>query len=197
MSNFQHLFLDTDRLREQFALAMVFDVESLGLHGEGYALGWTIVEEGHESNYGYFATSPESVEPCITAGKESIEASIEWLNRNVHLPRLTTGSPREIRDQFWSTWLNVKRRGGKLWSDVNWPVEANFLSDCVRDDHDEREWDGPYPLMDIGSLRRLMNITPATVVFNSYHTGGAHNPLYDARESAKYVVGLGRMLGAI
>jgi hypothetical protein len=63
-------------------------------------------------------------------------------------------------------------------------VEANFLSACVKLNHAEREWQGPYPLHDLASImlaqgRNLRAVTrwPDEVP--------AHHPLMDARQSAR------------
>lgn len=184
-------------LDKVFDLMMVFDVESIGLHGEAYAVGWTIIENGHEVDFGHAATHPDNALPSMSASPESIQNSRKWLQDNVEVPSINASTTLEVREAFWREWTKIKNKGGSLWSEVNWPVESNFLSACIEDNHEEREWNGPYPLFDIGNLRRIMNISPATVVFKSWHAGRPHNPLFDCRQSAKYIVGLGREIGAI
>jgi len=151
---------------------MVFDVESCGLHGEGFAVGWAVMGGGRLMADGIaVAPAPER---------------IEWVEENVMpvLPQPTHRTTRELRDEFWQIWLAWRERGAFLAADVPWPVEARFLARCV-DDSAERYWCGPYPLIDIASLRLAVGLDPFATVERTPFEEPMHNPLADARQSAR------------
>src|ERR1019366_648579 len=118
---------------------MVFDVESNGLHGQGFSVGWVVVDEhGAELDSGYAR--------CSMVGVYDL-----WVSENVlpALSDLTHLQPHNMRSWFWAKWLEWKYKGALLYADCPWPVEARFLAACVDDAPQEREWQGPYPLMGI------------------------------------------------
>ena len=124
---------------------MVFDVESIGLHGEGFAVAWVVVNRnGERLDEGCVAC-----DPSLCAGTDESRA---WVAENV--PPLYPSSPtkQHLRNTFWHAWRHWADKGAALVADCAWPVEANFLSACVRLNHKEREWQGPYPLHDLASV---------------------------------------------
>jgi hypothetical protein len=147
---------------------MIFDVESIGLHGEAFAVGYVLIVDGEPEEEALFWCHPD-----YAAGPDAGHA---WIAEHV-LPKLpgppTYETTREVRDRFWSTWQAL-RDTTQLMADVSWPVEANFLSACIRDDEDRRRWEGPYPLLDAGTLT-FAGLTSA------YEPHAPHNPLEDAR----------------
>jgi hypothetical protein len=149
---------------------MVLDVESVGLHGEGFAWGGVLVRSG--------VVVGERLRWCHPDKAIGNLAGRTWVNENV-LPSLlrATGVPncettREVRDEFWDWWQ--QRKPDILAVDVIWPVESNFLSACIADDSDAHYFAGPYPLWDLGTLRAAGLIGPAD---------DFHDPLMDARAS--------------
>jgi hypothetical protein len=71
---------------------------------------------------------------------------------------------------------------------VPWPVEAHFLSECVADRPQEREWQGPYPLLDVASVRLAAGLDPLATVDRLPSELPAHDPLADSRQSARLLV---------
>jgi hypothetical protein len=67
-------------------------------------------------------------------------------------------------------------------------VEANFLSACVRLNHAEREWQGPYPLHDLASVLLALGADALAVTERLPDELPAHHPLMDARQSARQLV---------
>lgn len=163
-------------------LYMVFDVESAGLHGEGFAVGYVVVDEnGAELDADIAAT--QQIPSCS-------EENRQWLESNV-LPSLANAdgtddaSTRWVRNWFWWRWQGWKDKGAQLVTDCGWPVEANFLSACVRENKIEREWGGPYPLLDLSSILLAAGKDPVGTFERLPNELPAHNPLNDARQSAR------------
>lgn len=168
---------------------MVFDVESVGLHGEGFAVGWVITEDGREIDSGYAACSPDFA-------YEGTAGDREWISDNV-LPYLPTPKHvkagiysdyeivSQVRQSFWDEWLKWNAKGATLWADCAWPVEAKFLIDCVQDGDGDRNWQGPYPLCEISTVLIMAGLDPLAKCDRLYNEKPAHHPTCDARQSAR------------
>lgn len=157
---------------------LVFDVESNGLHGEGFAVGWVVVHD------------QETVAEGIAVSRTH-DPLTPWVVEHVlpALPRWTHETEKDVRDRFWGVWIDCCRQGPTLMAaDVAWPVEARFLAACVDDHRAEREWDGPYPLVDIASVRLAAGLDPLAEVERLPNELPAHNPLADARQSARLLL---------
>src|SRR3972149_5844005 len=97
------------------ALYMVFDVESVGLHGEGFAVAWLLVDEtGQELAAGY--------EACDWHGLPGTDEDRAWLQSNLPDLPITYDTPREVRGRFWRQWMAHKEQGAMLVADCAWPV---------------------------------------------------------------------------
>ncbi len=151
---------------------LVFDVESTSLHGVGFAVGATVVNRG--------GTEVDSFELKSTEGEMLAN---EWVKQQV-LPHLgdmpICNTNRELRDAFYAFLMKYKDTA-EIWSDCNFPVETNFLSEMVKDDHEARQWTMPYPLKDISTIVDI-NIDRAAEC--GIVGLKKHNPYHDARSSA-------------
>jgi hypothetical protein len=145
-------------------LDVVIDVESVGLHGEGFAVAWVI-------GSGVAELGPVEIGAgvafCLAACARGPAEGLQWVRDHVTLdtagrcPRSEVyecASPREVRNVFWTNWLTWRERGMTLWVDCGWPVEARFLAACVDEDPKAREWRGPYPLHEIATLRAIARL---------------------------------------
>ncbi len=161
------------------SVVMSFDVESVGLHGEGFAVGWVIYSDGAEVSSGYAA--------CPIDAADGADSDREWVKGNVcpHLAISTHRTPRCVRDAFWAEWLKVKEGGGILVADCAWPVEARFLAACVDDDPEARRWAGPYPLHDVATMRLAAGLDPLATTPRLPAEEPAHHPTADARQSGR------------
>ena len=160
---------------------MVFDVESIGLHGEGFAVAWVVVNlDGERIGEGCLACDPDQ---C----KGTAEGRA-WVAQNVPPLEITSPTPQHLRDTFWCEWRRWADQGAVLVADCSWPVEANFLSACVKQDHKEREWQGPYPLHDLASVLLALGADALAVTDRQPDELPAHHPLMDARQSARQLV---------
>lgn len=161
-------------------LYMVFDVESIGLHGEGFAVGYVVVNDrGERLEDGYAACSPDAA-----SGTDEGRA---WVKENVPPLEQFLSTPVGVRDCFWGTWQHWKERGALLVADCAWPVEARFLAACVDDHPDPRYWEGPYPLHELASFMVAAGMDPMAP-YDREKDEPQHHPLGDARQSARLLI---------
>ena len=111
-----------------------------------------------------------------------------WVNENVPPLEVTSPTPQHLRNAFWHQWRYWADQGAVLVADCAWPVEANFLSACVRLNHAEREWQGPYPLHDLASVMLALGRDPTATHARLPNELPAHHPLHDARQSARLLL---------
>lgn len=157
---------------------MVFDVESIGLHGEGWSVGWVVVDEdGNELSCGQASCSPD-----FACGKVDDR---RWVRENCPMPTFTHDDPEGVRQAFWQAWLEEQRRGAMLVADCAWPVEARFLIACVEWDTNVRNWRGPYPLHEVATARMMAGLDPLGTETRLPRELPKHDALSDARQSAR------------
>lgn len=162
-------------------LFMVFDVESIGLHGEGFAVGFVVVHRnGTELDADMYACPPN-------AAKGNNEGWT-WVKDNVPTLLKTHDAAWLIRAAFWIKWQEWKTKGAVLVADCCWPVEARFLAQCVEDQPVQREWQGPYPLHDIASMMLAKGWDPLLERPRKESEEPKHHPLNDARQSARLML---------
>lgn len=158
-------------------LYMVFDVESIGLHGEGFAVGYVVVQtDGAVVGNRIFSCSPGHAK-----GDDEGRA---WVAENCPPLVWNCSSPREVRRFFWNGWLSWKDQGAVLVADCAWPVEARFLAACVDDEPELRRWQGPYPLHELASFMVAAGMDPMAT-YDRLPDEPLHDPLGDARQSAR------------
>lgn len=162
---------------------MVFDVESVGLHGEGFAVAWQVVDSTGKR----IASAGYACNPDLAEGKDDDR---KWVAENCHFALTSTNcpSPRAVRREFWDAWMYGKKLGAVLVADCCWPVEARFLMQCIADDPDARNWEGPYPLHDIASMLLMAERDPLETRERLEGEFPAHDPLADARQSARILL---------
>ncbi len=170
------------------ALFMVFDCESVGIHGETFAVGFVVIDVT-----GLVFASARYACPRneATGGDEGRE----WVV--AHCPTILADceTPRVVRARFWQDWLTFKQRGAVLVADCAWPVEARFLAACVDDDPETRQWQGPYPVVDVASIRLAAGMDPVAD-YPRLPDEPHHDPLGDARQSARLLmVALAKLRG--
>lgn len=160
---------------------MVFDVESIGLHGEAFAVGWFVIDDtGAELSCGAHACDPDEAAGSIT--------DRAWVKANCPSLAVTGNSPFSVRQAFWNAWEEERAKGAELVADCAWPVEARFLAACVDDFPESRRWLGPYPLHDVASVRLAAGLDPRDTTPRLPGEGPMHNPLADARQSARLFI---------
>lgn len=165
---------------------LVFDVESIGLHGEAFAVGFVVVEPANE-----WQEVLSGLYSCPIEAARGLHSDYVWVKDHVriHLPseyraveRLPVDTPSLVRAGFWGIWREWAERGALLCADTPWPVEANFLSQCIDDLSPTANWEGPYPLIDITSICKAVGLESIERLPGELPE---HNPLQDARHSVR------------
>jgi hypothetical protein len=160
-------------------LFLVFDCEAVGLHGGTFAWGGVVVDRRGKS----FDCDRAWCPPDLAAGTDAGRA---WVAGNWKPPDFPPlDSAAGVRQRFWAWWLFWKGKGAALAADCAWPVEARFLAACVDDDPGAREWQGPYPLVDVGSVRLAAGLDPLGTGERLPDELPVHDALADARQSAR------------
>ena len=166
----------------------VFDVESTSLHGEGFAAGAIVCAPFYIQN---FYHRIEIIDSFSLVSTEGMKNANKWVKKNVipqllSMPKCKTN--KELRDKFYQFFMKYKECD--IYSDVNFPVETNFLSQIARDDLKNREFDMPYPLSDVShyidiSIDRLKKYKQLrTSERQDEDTLKIHNPVSDSIISA-------------
>jgi len=155
----------------------VFDVESVGLHGEGFAVaGGVYLENGATQWEFFYACHPDA------AIGEIID--FEWVLKNLPVITRTHYTPALVRDAFWNEWMKAKAAGALMAVECGWPVEGRFLNACIEDDK-SRKWEGPYPMIEISTYLIAAGMDPMAKNTRTPSEMPEHNPLSDARLSAR------------
>ena len=145
---------------------MIFDVESIGLWGEGFCVGWIIYDS--ETNDVFKDGFPKclGLAVCSPKSAKGTTRDRQWVGQNVrNMSELNCDSPLEVRSHFWNSY----EAWGKppLMADVGFPVEYNFLREVYRDDKRRQM---PYPLLDASSVRLAMGRNPLGDYESSHDT---------------------------
>lgn len=161
-------------------LFFVFDVESIGLHGQAFAVGWCVVDsQGKEHPGARYACDRDAI--------EGSDSDREWVDANMPPIAVTCDYPTML-EWFWADWLGWKAIGALMAADCSWPVEARFLCACVDQDKTNRAFEGPYPFIDIGSVLFAKGYDPLHEFPRRDNELPKHDPLADARQSARLLV---------
>lgn len=156
----------------------VFDVESIGLHGEAFAVAGGVYSDDGQVDWEFRFAAPRE----LAQGDDSDR---EWVNENV--PQMTPTHPSliEMRNAFWAEWEKAKAQGAIMAAECLWPVEGGFVQQCVRDRMSSRKWDGPYPFLEIASVLLAAGMDPMAVYERHPNELPKHDPSADARQSAR------------
>lgn len=158
----------------------IFDVESIGLHGEGFAVGGGVYINGAAQEEFRFCCPMDSAEGWSSEDKK-------WVEENVPVMEITHRKPPMMREDFWKKWLEAKAKypGITMAAECLWPVEAAFVASCVYQAQLERNWSGPYPFHEIASIMLAAGMDPMATHDRTASEQPAHEPLADARLSAR------------
>lgn len=155
----------------------VFDVESIGLHGEGFAVAGGVYLSNGSTQWEFcFCCPPDMAEGLL--------ADRDWVHQNVPAIKITDADTYSLRLAFWNAWEKAKSEGAEMAAECLWPVESGFLSDCITDDA-QRLKEAPYPIHEIASIMLAAGMDPMATYDRTYTELPKHNPLGDARQSAR------------
>lgn len=157
----------------------VFDVESVGLHGEGFAVAGGISIGGVLQEEFCYSCPPEEA----TGNSEDLD----WVKDNVPVLDITHRTPKLLRAAFWRRYTAAKENhpGLIMAAECGWPVEAGFLARCIYDEMPARKWEGPYPFHEIATYMLAAGMDPMATYNRTPSELPKHHPLADARQSAR------------
>lgn len=163
-------------------VVLSFDVETVGLYGEPFAIGATVMmqlkEDIVEIDHFYGQTE-------LHSNSNSTESDLQFVKESVFPVQYgdKLSSVRELRDKFWKFYETHSTV--PIVVDCGTPVEAYFLRQCVLDDFEARKWKAPYPLHELGTLLLIRGKNPIGIYSRKENESLVHNPLHDARQTAR------------
>ncbi len=169
----------------------VFDVESLGLFGYPFAVGWCVVDkDGKELDSSWLGCSIESVRD--KSNPLSDIESYNWCKENIPEEVLKGNvAQRDMYKYFKRNLSYWQAKGCSVICDCPFPVEAKFLRRLIKrfNDIDGDILTSPYPLYDVASILAAHGKDP----LKEYPRLGneiKHHPLWDSVVSAKQLYSL-------
>lgn len=158
------------------------DTERIGLYGEDFAVGVSVLNrEGKEVDNLFLYTYHNLVSGC--------KENREWVEENVipTLGKINCSSDLDLRNKFWDFYMDCKKKYPNMIivADCGVPCEAGFFAACVKDDIQNRQWDAPYPLHELGTLLLVRGKDPQANYERLPNELPKHNPLCDARQSGR------------
>jgi hypothetical protein len=171
---------ETPRSQYLFSgLFFVFDVESIGLAGEGFAVAGGVYNR-------LAAAQMEFAFCCPEHQAQGTEIDRKWVCENVPRFPATHDNPRDVRTAFWETWRECRSlySGIQMAAECQFPVETRFLARCV-DDLPARSAEAPYPLLEISTYMQAAGMDPMATYDRLERERPRHHPLADARQSAR------------
>lgn len=166
------------------SLFLVIDVESVGLYGEGFAVGGVVIDkEGNKQDEFIYAC------PASAAMGRANQTDIDWVRTNIPPLTYSHTAPWLVRSAFWR--FRQQYLAAMLVADCFFPVETSFLGACIADDPNGRTWSGNmYPLFDLSTLLASRGFDPTATYSRLDGEKPNHNPLADARQSARILIEL-------
>lgn len=163
----------------------IWDAESVGLHGQTFAVAGGIYDI-HGKAIQEFAF--HSYEVCEPAHHELEFSDRKWVAENVtRPPGSREGVNNDLIERFMDEWRQAKddHPGIMMFVECGWPVEARFLREVIAYYQPHHNWDGPYPLHEIATLMLAAGMDPMATYDRTPEESPAHEPLADARLSAR------------
>ncbi len=157
------------------------DAEVDGLYGPSFAIAVTVRQDG--------------VEIASFQGRIPDDGIKDGWVREKVLPALsdmkvTHQTTEALEEAFWAFWSDQKE-GSTVIAHCGSPVESGLFRRCVERNFAERQWNGPFPLHEVGTLLLAVGADPGSVDnYNKRHglvvpfAGVAHHPMYDAAAAA-------------
>ena len=157
------------------------DAETDGLYGLAFAIAATVRVDGVEV---------ASFSGCVS----DAFVSNAWVRENV-LPALgdmpiTHPTQVHLEESFWQFWM-ANREGSACIAHCGSPVESGLFRRCVERDVTSRQFSGPFPLHELGTLLLSRALDPTSIdsVINEGRltvpfSGVPHHPMYDAAAAA-------------
>lgn len=172
----------SENVSNKIKYIFIVDAECDGLYGEIFSIGALVADIrtmepvlkfNLTSTYGMERVKQDFV-------KEHVIPAIKADNTMVFVEKPIT----KLLDYFWIFYEAV-RESSIVIADFGAPVEARLFSQCITDDAD-REFKGPYPLHELGTILLLNNIDP-DFCRDSYYDDITlkHSPYFDCLATLK------------
>jgi hypothetical protein len=176
-----------------------FDVESVGLFGPSFAVGFCVVDStGRELESGLHGWDYRIENIADTFRDDPrwtfTDDDREWVATNVieALPEgwANCSTQEAMYEAFFIAWRGYKALypGLILVTDCPFPVEANFMQAVLTQMGCRDMEHSPYPLIDIASVLLAAGQDPLHVFPRLDNEIPAHNPLNDARQSVRQML---------
>ena len=159
--------------------SVVFDVESVGLQGEPFAVAWVVLDMDEHLEI------EAAVHACDSELATGDDSDRRWVAENVPAFDVNCADPAAVRATFSGAWQRWRSLDAWLVADCALPVETNFLSACVRDVGAIAKFAGPYPLLDIATYEALAGVDPPSSAERLPDETPRHHPPSDARCMAR------------
>ena len=179
-----------------FSKIMSIDVESIGLHGEGFSVGWCVM--GLQS----FEVLALGSFQCSTTLCEGEDRDREWVVGNCEVnepPKNIRGlevafqffdSPKNLRKAFFTVMRLYAAQGCVFAADCPYPVETNLIHSYIKEQVKNpsfNSFNGPYPFLDITSMLLARGVNPMVEVERlDYEI--KHSALGDSLQSLRLLV---------
>lgn len=155
----------------------VFDVESIGLYGDDFAVAG-----------GLYDSEGEALDEfCYCIPKEGLKGSpedLKWVEENVPELPVTHEDGPSMRKAFWGKWIEAKSKDAQIFAECKYPVETNFMAKCIEEDP-SRIKDAPYPFHEIASIMLASGTDPLKSYKRIEGELPKHHPLKDTRQSLR------------
>jgi hypothetical protein len=154
----------------------ILDGETDSLYGEIFSIGAVVADIETGEIVDKFVMTDSAYMTIITN---------EFVNEHVippiklDLDMNYTFKQEELFESFWKFYLKYKDNSIFI-ADFGTPVEAYVFRRCITMDIPTREFQGPYPLHELGTILFMSNLDP-DMCRDSYFTDikFKHNPYYD------------------
>jgi hypothetical protein len=158
---------------------LIIDVESIGIHGEGYAVAGCLYD-----NFKLLDSFIYSCDPNLAEGSN---IDRKWVEENIPKLDITHNSTKEVRTSFLKYWIDINKvyKNVVMAAECSWPVEANFISKCISESSENNNFNGPYPLYDISSIMASAGMDPLATYMRVNDEIPKHNPLCDVKQSSR------------
>lgn len=158
----------------------IFDVESIGLYGDPFAVAGGVFVNGEAIDRTLFCFS------CSRETAKGYEDDREWVDVNVPDLPITDYNPYWMRESFWRQLTLLKKEFAlkDIAGECIFPVETNFLASCIKQNTRERKWSGAYPFHEIASFMTAAGMDPMDT-YPRLEGEEIHNPLGDIKLSAR------------
>jgi hypothetical protein len=169
---------------------LIIDVESMGLHGDAFAVaGELYSEDGNDVLDSFIYYTPRIIaNPGTDSDKKWVEENVPKLEKmTLDVKAIKLSSKIELCTKFMTKWVYYcnKYNNIKMYAECGWPVESRFLNDCIDLSVEKYNWKGPYPLHEIASILACANMDPMKNYKRNENELPEHHPLTDVRLSAR------------